>query len=196
MPKGTRSGGVGDGPPTPDSQVLATASRLLAEHGFDGLEPAGGLSEWELFSTLMREDETRFNEMVAGHLDEVDTAAERLTALIEACVVEYDWSLWIELWSLALRDERARTLRRELDRDFRERIDGLISEGVERGEFQVKDRPATTMAIATLIDSMAVQATLRDTTVSPNYMFRACVSVAGSLLGASLSLRGRDGGGS
>jgi AcrR family transcriptional regulator len=192
MLEGSRIGGAGGGP-APDRAVLDAASLLLAEHGFEGLVPAGGLSEWELFAALMREDESRFNQMVASLLAREDSAAGRLTAVIEACVVEYDWTMWIELWSLALRDERARTLRRELDRDFRNTIGELIADGVRAGEFEVEDRDAATMAIATLIDSLAVQATLRDTTVSPNYMFRACASVAGQLLGAELTLRGRDG---
>ena len=32
---------------------------------------------------------------------------ERIMHLLKACVPDYDWTFWIELWSLALRDERA-----------------------------------------------------------------------------------------
>ena len=194
MPKGTRSRGAGAGK-EPDKETLEAAERLVAEHGFEALSAVDGFSAWELYAAVMRRDEEQFNELLATVGAEIETAGGRLMALIEACVVEYDWSLWIELWSLALRDERARRLRRELDADFRERIGELIREGAEAGEFEVADQDATTMAIATLIDSLAVQATLRDTTVSPNYMFRACASLAGQLLGTELALRGREVGG-
>jgi len=191
MPEGTRSGGAGTGK-GPDKKVLEAAERLLTEHGFEALSSVDGFSAWDLFAAVMRRDEAQFNDMLATVGAQIDTAGGRLLALIEACVVQYDWTLWIELWSLALRDERARKLRRELDQDFRDRIGELISEGAAAGEFEVSDHDATTMAIATLIDSLAVQATLRDTTVSPNYMFRACASLSGQLLGTELALRGRE----
>ena len=191
MPEGTRSGGAGPGK-EPESQVLEAAESLLTEHGFEGLRSVDGFTNWELFAAVMRRDEGQFNDMLDTLLAGLDTAGARLLALIEACVVQYDWTLWIELWSLALRDERARSLRRELDQEFRGRIGRLIQEGIDAGEFEVADHDATAMAIAILIDSLAVQATLRDTTVSPNYMFRACASLAGQLLGTELTLRGRE----
>jgi hypothetical protein len=171
---------------------LEAAEGLLIEHGFEALSSVDGFSAWDLFEAVMRQDEARFNDMLGTVGAQIETAGGRLLALIEGCVVEYDWTLWIELWSLALRDERARKLRRELDKDFRDRISKLIRAGIEAGEFDVSDHDATTMAIATLIDALAVQATLRDTTVSPNYMFRACASLAGQLLGTELTLRGRE----
>ena len=66
-------------------------------------------------------------------------AEQKLLSLIEMCVIDYDWSYWIELWSLALRDERARDLREELDRGFRSRLESLIGGGRESGEFDVPD---------------------------------------------------------
>jgi hypothetical protein len=106
-------------------------------------------------------------------------------------VNDFDWTYWIELWSLALRDARAVELREELDRGIRTRLEKLIQAGSESGEFDVPDPASTAIAIATLIDSLAVDATLRDDTVSPNYMFGASASVAGRLLGAELKIRNR-----
>ena len=48
-----------------------------------------------------------------------DNATDRIMHLLQACVPDYDWTFWIELWSLALRDERASALREELDQNFR-----------------------------------------------------------------------------
>ena len=43
----------------------------------------------------------------------------------------------------------------------------------------------TAITIGTLIDAMALQATLGDTTVRPNYMFDACVTVTGRFWASS-----------
>ena len=111
-----------------------------------------------------------------------------MLALLEACVPDYDWTFWIELWSLALRDERASALRHELDERFRNVIEEIVRDGVESGEFSVPDTRRAAITISTLIDAMALQATLGDTTIRPNYMLDACVTVCGTLLGAPLKL--------
>jgi AcrR family transcriptional regulator len=143
-------------------------------------------SEWEAFCHVIRRDESRFEDLVEEAAPE--SPSERILTLFEACVPDFDWTFWIELWSLALRDERARSLRTELDERFRELVEGMITDGVEAGDFSVDDTRATAITIATLIDAMALQATLGDTTIRPNYMLDACVSVSGVLLGASLKL--------
>lgn len=186
---------------------MDAAKRLTVERGAEGwtlaevAEHAGMeteavsdelASEWDVFEAVIRRDEVAFELLVAASVDRADAAGPRLLRLIEACVTEFDWTLWIELWSLALRDERARELRRELDENFRHAVAEVIERGCERGEFHVPDPNGTAIAIATLIDALAVQATLGDSTVSPNYMLDACAAVAGPLLGIKLSLRGQD----
>ena len=181
--------------------LLDAAEELIRDEGADGwsltdLASRAGVgvedveaqfeSEWHAFCLVVRRDEQRFEGIVVD--TSADTAGERIIALLEACVPDFDWTFWIELWSLALRDERARKLRAELDDRFRNLIEQMVRDGVDAGEFSVADTRATALTIATLIDAMAVQATLGDTTVRPNYMLDACVTVSGILLGASLTL--------
>lgn len=154
-----------------------------------GLESAGG---WESFARAVEEDETAFTEMVAAAVARRTEPGERLLALIEVCVVDYDWSLWIELWSRSLREQPARALRERLDASFRGQIAELISDGVAAGEFDVGDVERTTLALATTIDSLAVEATLGDATVSPNFMFGACALLAGQLVGKKLQIAERS----
>jgi hypothetical protein len=183
--------------------LLEAATAVLREEGYEGLSRASlavraGLPEndvpepWALFAAVIRTDETQFNAIVDNAVAATPVPGEQVLALIEACVTDFDWSYWIELWSLALRDERARDLREELDRGFRMRLEKLIAVGRESGDFDVPDPATTAAAIATLIDSLAVDATLHDDTVSPNYMFGASASVAGRLLGAELKIRNRQ----
>ena len=143
-------------------------------------------STWEAFCHVIRRDEERY-EAVALKPDHT-SPTERILVLLEACVPDYDWTYWIELWSLSLRDERASALRTELDERFRDVVEEIVRDGVESGEFTVPDTRRAAITISALIDAMALQATLGDTTVRPNYMLDACVTVCGTLLGVSLKL--------
>ncbi len=160
---------------------LASRAGLTVEGLLDDFE-----SEWAVFDAVIRRDDRRFERVVAR--EPGSSAGEAVIGLLGACVADYDWTYWIELWSFSLRDERARELRVELDERFRRLIEEMVCDGVESGEFSVPDARIAAVTIATLIDSMAVQATLGDSTVRPNYMLDACATVTGSLLGATLPL--------
>jgi hypothetical protein len=183
------------------TQLLDAAEFLIRQDGADGwtlsqLAERGGVgidlvqaefeTEWEAFCGVVRRDEGRFEAIVfAAH---AESPGGRILALLEACVPDFDWTFWIELWSLALRDERASALRLELDERFRDLIEKIVRDGVEAGEFLVSDTRKAAITISTLIDAMALQVTLGDTTVRPNYMLNACVTVCGTLLGTPLKL--------
>lgn len=183
------------------TSVLKAAHELIRERGVDGWsmadladrskQPVEDLqaefeSEWEVFCLAIRRDEERWESAIrkAPYKD----AKERVMHLLEACVPDYDWTFWIELWSFALREERARQLQNELDQRFRALVEEIVQHGVDTGEFVVDDVRSTAVTIGTLIDAMALQATLGDTTVRPNYMFDACVSVSGVLLGTQFTM--------
>jgi len=183
------------------ASVLKAAEDLIRERGAEGWsmadlaarsdQPVEDLqaefeSEWEVFCLTIRRDEERWESAIreASYKD----AKERVMCLLEACVPDHDWSFWIELWSAALREERARQLRDELDQRFRALVEEIVQHGVDTGEFVVDDVRSTAVTIGTLIDAMALQATLGDTTVRPNYMFDACVAVSSALLGTQLTM--------
>jgi len=189
--------------------ILDAAEQLIRTKGAEGwsladLAASAGVpaadvharfgSEWEVFCNVIRRDEEHW--MAAIREAPYESGTDRVMHLLKACVPDYDWTYWIELWSLALRDERAAALREELDQTFRALIEELVRGGVESGEFAVEDTRSVAITIATLIDSMALQATLGDTTIRPNYMLDACVSVTGTLLGKTLSLPQLEKGGS
>ncbi|MDX6587014.1 MAG: hypothetical protein QOI31_1487 [Solirubrobacterales bacterium] len=181
--------------------LLDAAEALIRAHGADGwalaeLADRAGVeleaveaefeTEWEAFCLVMRRDEERFESVLFA--SSAESPSEWILALLEACVPDYDWTFWIELWSLALRDERASALRTELDERWRDLIEEIVRDGVEAGEFSAPDPRRAAITISTLIDAMALQATLGDTTVRPNYMLDACVTVCATLLGAPLKL--------
>lgn len=185
--------------------LLDAAERLIRERGFEGLVAeeaiaAGGVdldgerppSAWELLAAVVRRDEERFNARVDEALSTARDASGRLLALLELSAADHDWALWIELLSLALRDEEAGRLRSELAPPFRARLSRVIGDGVAAGEFRVADPEITAAALDALVDALAIEATLHDPTVSPHFMLGACAAAAGRLVGAELKLPPAD----
>ncbi len=73
-----------------------------------------------------------------------------------------DWTLWLELWVRALRDENARAARESLDRRWRTTLREVIDEGVRSGDFKPADAAETTLRLASLMDGLAIQLALSD----------------------------------
>src|SRR5918994_1895264 len=124
--------------------LLDAADGLIRAEGADGwsladlaaragvpVESAEGEfdDEGDAFRQVIRRDEKRYES--AALRPRRTSPSERVLALLEAFVPEYDWTYWIELWSLALRDERAVELQIELDERFRDVIEDIVRDGVE-----------------------------------------------------------------
>jgi AcrR family transcriptional regulator len=73
-----------------------------------------------------------------------------------------DWTLWLELWVRALRDETARAARVTLDRRWRAALRTVIDDGIRGGDFTAADPAATTLRLASLMDGLAIQLALED----------------------------------
>ncbi len=73
-----------------------------------------------------------------------------------------DWTLWLELWVRALRDDSARAARESLDGRWRAALREVVDEGVEAGAFRVGDPAASTIRLACLMDGLAIQLALGD----------------------------------
>lgn len=78
-----------------------------------------------------------------------------------------DWTLWLELWVRALRDEGARAARESLDRRWRSALREVIDEGVREGTFRPADAAASTVRLACLMDGLAIQLALQDPGMTP-----------------------------
>lgn len=69
------------------------------------------------------------------------------------------WRLWIEGWAVALREPALQEVTRELDREWKAALAGVIAEGVAAGEFRCPDPTATALRLTALLDGLAVQIT-------------------------------------
>ena len=79
-----------------------------------------------------------------------------------------DWTLWLELWVRALRDDSARTARESLDRRWRAALREVIAEGVADGDFRPQDVEDATIRLACLMDGLAIQLALEDPGMTPD----------------------------
>ncbi len=183
-------------------QILRAAAEVITEKGLtatriaDVAERAGtsapAVLYWfetreQLLSEALIADEITFALELERRLEAIPTAAGKLRHLIEASTHDGDLSLWIELWARSLHDPASAAERQRLDDMWRERIAAVVSEGQASGEFAGSIAPGdAAIRLASVIDGMAVQVTLRDRDVDADRMAADCIEIAEQMLGADL----------
>ena len=143
-------------------------------------------SKDELLAEALTVDEERFYVEMRERIDLLERPRDQLRFMIEASAEEYDWTLWIELWARALRDPASRHARQRLDNRWREQIAAVIRAGQGAGEFGDADAGEVALLLASLLDGLAVQATLHDPDVAHERMLRYALEMAESLLDCEL----------
>ncbi len=181
-------------------QLLAAAAEVIAERGIaatriaDVAERAGtspsGVLYWfdsrdELLAEALARRSGRFHDELAAHRAARRSAA-RLATLIDRSVGGDDWVLWMELWTLALRDAAMSETRQRLDDRWRAQIAAIIGDGQASGDFRGPDPERAALELAALIDGLAVQVALGDRLVTPELMRSTCLEVAERLLEVEL----------
>ena len=190
-------------------QILRAASEVITERGLvatriaDVAARAGTSAPAVLYCFSNREellhealiaDEGAFQESLDKRLEQLPDSTARLQELIVESATDGDLSLWIELWARSLHDERSREARQRLDDNWRRRIALVIEEGLGSGEFERAVEPhEAAVALASLMDALATQVTLKDASVTCERMIEICFGFADWLLGARLSEPGGDG---
>jgi AcrR family transcriptional regulator len=143
-------------------------------------------SKDELLADALTIDEDRFYGAITERLAALESPGQRLRLLIEACAVEYDVALWMELWGRALRDRGAAAARQRLDDRWRGQIAEVIRDGQELGEFGDVDADDMATVLASLLDGLAVQVTLTDPAIPASRMRDLTLRSAELLLGGEL----------
>jgi AcrR family transcriptional regulator len=173
--------------------VAATRIADVAERS--GVSPPAVLywfdSKEQLLAEALTADDDAFYEDLSERLAEAATPGERMVTLIEtAAEGADDFSLWMELWTWALRDADLRAARERFDARWRAAIETVVAAGVAAGEFGADVDPAqAALAIAALIDGLTVQAALGDPEVSVPRLTATVLGSAERLLGAELPAR-------
>jgi BetI-type transcriptional repressor, C-terminal len=119
-------------------------------------------------------------------MDMLESPRDKLRLMLDTSADEYDWTLWMELWTRALRDSASGDARIRLDERWRSQIAAVIREGQSAGEFGKADPDDVALVLASLIDGLAVQVTLGDPAVSKERMLARALEIAESLLDCEL----------
>jgi AcrR family transcriptional regulator len=190
--------------------ILAAAAEVIRERGLsdtrvaDVAERAGTsapavlywfASKGELLSVALTAAEENFYQQLDERLAELDSARERIVALIESATGtgDYDAALWIDLWAKALRDEELAAIREQLDERWRGTIATIVRDGQEGGEFGPTDPDQLALLLASLLDGFAVQIALGDGVGTPERAREITLRLAGAELGCDLMAVGAPG---
>ena len=182
-------------------QLLEAAAGVIAERGIaatriaDVAERAGtsppAVLYWfkskdELLAEALTVQEERFYAELTDRMDALESPRDKLRLMLETSADEYDWTLWMELWTRALRDSGSNDARSRLDERWRFQFAEVIREGQEAREFGEADPDDVALVLASLIDGLAVQVTLGDPTVTKERMLARALEIAESLLDCEL----------
>ena len=136
------------------AQAIAAGDRLMQRGGFEamtipavaaeaGIDEPAVAAEFagpdEILAAVVTADDLRVDNDIRILIAEHATAADKMSALIEQCVVESDWTGWVELWSRSLRSNVVAATRQQLDDRFRV----LLQDVIEEGQASVSSSPAT-----------------------------------------------------
>ncbi len=187
-------------------QIIAAAAEVLYERGLfdtrigDVAERAGTSSPTILYyfeskDRLLEEavDQTDrdFYARVTEGQARQHSAADKLVHLVTETSLGpaglTDWTLWMEMWVRARRDENVRSTYFRLDRRQRDLIADIVRAGQASGEFNGDADPDDfALALSGLMDGLGVQVTLGQPDVTAERMIDRCLALASSELGCTL----------
>ena len=186
------------------AQIVTAAAEVLSERGYAnarvvdiakaaGTSPAAILYWFDGKDGLLAEAlslrEVEFHDRYTVRIERAATASEQLRILIEAMLHHYDWSLWMELCVLALRDSAAAAERDRMDRRWRAMLRKVIRDGQQAGEFTASDADETMFVLAALLDGMAPLLAMRARGVTRQRVERTWLAEAARLLGPGFDSR-------
>ena len=197
-----------DAPGTADQrreQMLRAALEVIAERGYpetriaDVAERAGTSpalviyyfkTKDQLLTEAIRFSEDTWYEAGTRRMAAIGTAAGRLEELVAmSCLPEEDaelktsWLLWLDLWAQAVRHPEVASVRQKFDERWREMIRSLVLDGQEAGEFGPVDPADFAVTLSALLDGLAVQIALGDTSVDAGRAFDLSMRFAARELG-------------
>lgn len=184
------------------AQIIAAAASVLSERGYAntrvvdiakeaGTSPAAILYWFEgkdgLLAEALRLREQEFHDRHTVKAEAEASAAGRLRVLVEAMVRHYDWTLWMELCVLALRDHAAAAERERMDRRWRAALRAVIRDGQQSGEFTAGDADEAMFVLAALLDGMAPLLVMKARGVTRERVERVWFGEAERLLGPAVT---------
>lgn len=167
-------------------EILDETARQLQERGLAGIRAldvasALGVSTGLIFyhfDTMERLLASTFDhaaqrdlEQLQAVLDRPGSPIERLWAVLDLYAPSGSaagWTLWIDSWSAALRDEQLRAVVRRLDRRWKRATAALVEQASASGAIGAGvDPDGAATRITALLDGLAVQRLVRADALGP-----------------------------
>ena len=192
-------------------QIIAAAAQVLYERGLfdtrigDVAEQAGTsaptiLYYFESKDRLLEEAVDQTDREFYARMTEGQARQERATDKLVHLIEETsrgpgglgDYTLWMEMWVRARRDETVRNNYFRLNRRERGLIADIVRAGQANGEFSPDADPdAFALALSGLMDGLGVQVTLGQPDVTSERMVERCLALASSELGCDFLVKTR-----
>ncbi|MGA2011018.1 MAG: TetR/AcrR family transcriptional regulator [Solirubrobacteraceae bacterium] len=187
-------------------QIVAAAAEVLYDRGLfdtrigDIARRAGTSSPTILYyfeskDRLLEEAveyaDRSFYERLSEGQDRLERPSDKLVHLVQETSLGpgglNDYTLWMEIWVRARRDDGVRSSYFQLDRRQRELIAGIVRDGQRTGEFSADADPDDfALVLSGLLDGLGVQVTLGQPDVTPERMVERCLALASRELGCEL----------
>ena len=181
-------------------QTLDAAVEVIGERGLcetrvadiaskAGLSPALLLyyfgSKDNLLTEALTYAEDAFYLKTFHELSSIDDPRSRLIRLTQLSMPPQrskytgDWTLWMELWTRALRDTNVAKKREALDRRWRTTISDIVRAGQRSGHFdRAQDPDQFALELAALMDGLTIQVLLHDPEIDSAKATKICIETA------------------
>ena len=148
----------------------------------------------EILDAAVSLAEDMFYAEVDAALETPERAGERLLRLLERggrgdpASTKALWTVWLEIWTRALRDPHIARTRLLLDRRWRATLVDTIRAGQAQGEFSAEaEADFVALQLAALMDGLAIQFALDDPDVTGERMAEVLVVTAEQVLACDLT---------
>ncbi len=190
-----RAGDVADTADQRRKQMLRAAIAVIEERGFPetriadvaaraGTSPALVIyyfkTKDQLLTEALRYAEDAWYEAGTQRMAGITSAARRLEEPDQAAG---SWLLWLDLWAQSVRLPEVASVRQKFDERWRQTISSLVLAGQEAGEFGPVNAEDFALTVSALLDGLAIQIALHDTSVDPERAFELSMRFAASQLG-------------
>jgi AcrR family transcriptional regulator len=208
-----RAGDVADTADQRREQMLRAALEVIEERGFPetriadvaaraGTSPALVIyyfkTKDQLLTEALRFAEDTWYEAGKRRMAAIPSAAGRLEELVAmSCLPEADqttgsWLLWLDLWAQSVRLPEVASVRQKFDERWRQTITSLVLAGQEAGEFGPVNAEDFALTVSALLDGLAIQIALHDSSVDPGRAFELSMGFVASQLGFAWTGRPRS----
>lgn len=145
-----------------------------------------------VIAAAMERSENAYYDALDAEDDPTAPAPQRLRRIIERSAdpdsILGQWTLWMELWVRALRDEEAARLQTQLDARWRGKLLEAIEQGVADGVFDTVDPRGAMLRLSALLDGLSVNAALGDPEMSAGAIAGMWFEAAARELGCDVEL--------